>query len=329
MKSNYIFIVLILVATTILVSCRDDEKVRFDPDDLQTGVNFRVQIDPDYQFFDLGDITNASVRWDVFTTSSDITEGRMYLTYYSFEQDSTYAEVLARSYTMSDFDSEGAIRGEILTTQDLVQLVGVENGIDGVAGADRIDFRMEVEVDDGRIFPATVPGTTAGNVSTNILNASATTSLTTSLTAFVACPIPDAQNFAVGDYSFSYDADAGTFPFGVYYFHYPASDPADTVVTLEFENTITRKFSVGHLQEFVPDFEAELSFLLICDNVIVPLQGGGLACGGTSLNFQTADDMPGSYDATDDSRLVLRMEDNGGCGVVGFDFNFILDKVVE
>jgi len=312
---------LIYIGAIFLFASCEDESLQRIPSNLDKGPNVRVVVDPDNAILDLADIENAKFAYKVYSESTNLDSVKFSVTFTPLSTGEESDPIVIERWGQSDFSDVISVE---YTANELALLFGL-SGASDLGGGDIFLFSNITSLTNGLVFPSeAIDGNS--NTPPGITQATATTSFTTTFGTFVACPVLDAENFAVGKYKFSLDIPGGDFPFGVPYFGY---ENGDSIVTLSYVSTITRKFKIGHLWEFVPDHEAELSFLLICENIIMPVQGGGLACSGTSLSFQTASDTPGTYNSLDDSQIVIRMEDTGGCGVTGFDFNLILDKIEE
>jgi len=301
---SYKLIIAMLLAAVVFTSCEDEDTIRIPFDDIETVVNMRIQIDPDFQFFDATDVPNGKVVMDMFTENDNIQSVQFFADYFNFASDSTFDRTLVATVEGSQFGSEGIINDFEITSQNIADAFGFDLSI--VGGGDRVDFVILTTLTDGRVFPDTVLSGTSFetlNVTPNILNNAATTSLTTSFTTFVACSVP--QGFATGAYLLEQVGGPADPFFGAS--TYWATEEVNVVAT----SPIGRQFEGTYITFGGTSFD----FLLVCDNILVS-NGTGIGCGGPGLN-QASTDPPSTYDETDDSVIIIDIIENadGGCGV--------------
>lgn len=308
---------LILAGVLVFNACEDPDAIRFP--EFKEAANVRIQVDEDYQSLKADDLANAKLVFSVFSENTNIQSVVLSGTYYDFFADSLHDRVVVRTWTQSDFDAnDGAIRDVTLTSDELAQLFGKNNGAD-LNGGDRFDFYNVTTLTNGLVFPDTLnlPNGDVLNVTPNIINSAATTSFSVGFQAYVACPTD--ISFGTGDYlleQISGPAD----PF----FGQPTRF-ATEVVTLTALNPIQRKFACTYFT-----FEGmEFNFLLICGGFVIADQSAGLGCGGPGLIWGSAAD-PGTYDVNDDSEFIINILENiaGDCGLpVGEPLTLRLTKI--
>lgn len=183
-----LFGVFTLAMTLFLGSCVDEDKDRF-PEFLD-GVNMRVIVDADNSFLNFQDLSNAKFAFDAYSSNKDLNKVEFLLTYVTI--DSTYAEFPALTFSQSDF-ATGKLRKE-LTAADMAALVGKTAA--QLQGGDLFNFRTQVTLNDGRVYPTlvlddvTIGGTVRdfNNIDGGITNNPAFASFTSRFSTFVGCP---------------------------------------------------------------------------------------------------------------------------------------------
>lgn len=291
-----------MAAFLILFSCEDEDKVRVPV--LEKPVSMRLQIDPEFSIVDALDIPNAKLRMDVYTEVSTIDSVKLFLDYYSFGQDSTYDNAFVHSFLGSDFSADGIINAYDLTTIQISDAVGIP--LDSMGGGDRLDFTFFTILEDGRMFPDTIPGLDGTlNTTSNILNSASTTSLTTSFTTFIACPVDD--DFLVGNFSIVQASGPSDPFFGTGDIIAPAE------INIGRDNEISRTF--GNLT-YATFGGGEINFLLVCNNILIPYGPAPASCGG-GLGWIGDNGAIITYDESDDSSFTLNLLHNptGDCGL--------------
>lgn len=291
-----------LLAGTFLVlftACEDPEKIRVP--ELEKAVSMRLVVET--EFLDALDIPNATLEMSLFTEVTTISNVELYVDYFSFSQDSTYDRVLVTTISGSQFNSEGIINDVVLSSQEISTAVGID--LADMDGGDQLDFSIFTTLNDGRVFPDTVPNTEFINTTPNILNASGTTSLTTSFTRYIACPVPD--GYLTGNYHFVQVSGPSDPFFGT------GDLIAETDVNIGETSPIGRSF--GNLT-YATFGGGSFDLLLVCNNVLVPYTpapascGGGLGWIGDGANIYI-------YDDGDDSEVFLNLLHNptSDCGL--------------
>ena len=188
MKNLLIYILLILGAFTFF-GCEDEDEIKFEQSDeyLQKGVNFRVQLDPDFANLDLGDIQNSEIRWDIYLESENIDEADISFTYFDASEDTTTGPFDLITYTQFDFDGDQLL-DQVVTAQEIAGAAGIS--VDAFEGGDVINFFTNVLLEDGRLYPDTLflPNKdTVVNVEAGILTGG-NSSFTYNFVSYVACP---------------------------------------------------------------------------------------------------------------------------------------------
>jgi hypothetical protein len=185
-----------LVTLLGFVACEDDDTLRI-PKEFEKGPNVRIQLDPDFSFIDFDDLENAKVRFTIYSESAnlDLVELRAF---YTAVDGSISDTATVASYTQADFDVANGIITDEVTAQEIVNAIGLENGLGSLQGGDSFTFLNRTRLQNGTVYPSnTVNGNS--NVTPNIQNAAATTSFTSSFITFVGCP-SDVEAF-VGTYT--------------------------------------------------------------------------------------------------------------------------------
>jgi len=194
MKRLLSYKLIILLLAVGFVSCEDEDTIRIPFDDIERTVNMRIQVNPEFSFFDALDVPNAFIQMSFFTENTNIQQVELFVDFFSFELDSTFERATLLTFTQSDFDAEGTIRDVVVTSQDVADALGIT--VDDIGGGDRLDLFNFTTLTDGRVFPDSIlAGTDFDNninVTPNIINNAATTSFTTQITVFVACAVDPA-----------------------------------------------------------------------------------------------------------------------------------------
>lgn len=221
---KYIFIGLTLSLSAI--SCRDEEAVRFP--ELQSGANARVAIDPEYAFFNGGDIENTYVQFDVYTQNNDIEEFIYTATYNDVSSTDMYSPVEILRIPGSQIQN-GQVSDVQVSAAELAAAFELPGGASYLNGGDNFIVSQSVRLTDGRVISAenSAPSITGGN------NAS----FTSQFVLAVACASFDVTE-AVGSYSIVRDDIEVALDFDL------------QVIAGPGENQVTLVDLFGHPQQF-------------------------------------------------------------------------------
>jgi hypothetical protein len=179
--------IIIALPLLLLVSCKDDDAIRVP--ELEDGATFRIQVEPEFSFFNFAEIASAKLVMNLFTVNDNIEKSEIYMEYFNLGNDSTYSRRLWRTINPNEFDDEGAIYDVEFTSQDLSSLFNID--IADITGGDRLDVFNFTYLTDGRVFPDTVfmnEDVTIVNINQDLQNSAATNSFSIGFTAYVACP---------------------------------------------------------------------------------------------------------------------------------------------
>ena len=227
MNKTFKYITVLSLALTVMVSCQQDDAVRFP--EWEAGVNARVVPDADRAFLDFGNIANASLAFDIYTENTNIDE-IVYTVAYTDASDAT-AKFPNAEITVSGSDFvDGKARVE-LTSAQIAEMFGLPGGVDYIGGGDNLTFTTTATLTDGRVFSAanSAPSITGGNAP----------SFTTQFVMIVACAFNVDE--AVGNYTVVDDALGATI------------DVAVEVVAGPGENQVTIVDMFGHGFDVVVD----------------------------------------------------------------------------
>lgn len=297
---RYIPTLFILSLLVIFMSCRDDEAVRVP--DIIDAANVRIQVDPAKSYFDYQDIANAALGYTIYSENTDIQSIEILFQYVnSVAGDTTDAQVI-RTYSQSDFVN-GVIANQEITAAELAAAVGVTTA--DLAGGDQFLFLNRTTLQDGRVYPSPTVDSYQ-SVPADIRLASSSTSYTTTFDAIVGCP--PAASFTgtyvleqVGGPADVFNGDPDVFSEGE--------------VTIEESGPISRTFNVGYFEGAVYPFDTDLSFTLLCGEIIVSPIDTGIGCGGPRFTYMSTGSNP--YDPNDDSEITINIMQNttGACGI--------------
>jgi hypothetical protein len=162
---------------TLVFACREEEEVRLPK--LQTGVNARVILAyPDNTYFNLNDIGNAALAFDVYSKNKDLEKIEYLVTY------TTAAGVVSTKQVGVTVPASAFVKGKAervsLSAASLAQVFSLPGGTAALQGGDSFTLTPKAYLTDGRIIDATNSGpsiTTGGNAS-----------FTTQIIAYVGCP---------------------------------------------------------------------------------------------------------------------------------------------
>lgn len=297
---RYIPTILILSVVVIISACRDDEAVRVP--EVMNAANVRIQIDPERSYFDFQDIDNAYLAYDVYTENTDIETIEISFQYVnSVAGDTTDSQVI-KTYTQADF-SNGVISDQQITANELTAALGITTG--DLAGGDQFLFLNRTTLTDGRVYPSPTVDTYQ-SVPADVRLASPTTSFTTVFDAIVGCP-------TAAPFTGTYELEQVSGPSDVFNGDPYVFSPGE--VTIEETNPIGRTFNSGYFEGAVYPFDTNLTFTLLCGEIIVSPIDTGIGCGGPTFTYQSVGSNP--YDPADDSEIVINLMQNitGACGV--------------
>jgi hypothetical protein len=250
MKNIIKHILIITLTFTIVVSCRDEDSVRFP--DVAEGVNARLVLYPERSFINFSDLSSASVAFDIYSQNTNIEELLYTITFVDASSPNTvYPPVEAVKVPGSSFVN-GKITEIELTADELAALIGLPGGKDFFDGGDKISFTTRATLTDGRVF-------TAANSAPSITGGAAA-SFTTQFDVFVGCPSP--QDAIAGEYWAIMEYNDASEPIG---------DSVD--VTVEFVGPEPFRYNVtDHTVElYVPygGTQYEADFYDICGEAIL------------------------------------------------------------
>lgn len=196
---KYIPLVFSALIILVLTSCEDEDTIRVP--EFKEAATMRIQVVPEFSFINFADLANGKLQFSLFTENDNLDRMELSLEYYNLGQDSLYPKMIWRTFSASEFGSDGIIRDVTFTTQDLIDFYNLPSEAT-VTGGDRMDFSNVTYLTDGRMYPDTVLKNTdfeTVNVTPNIINANTTTSFSVGFTAYVACPtVPEDWE---GDYA--------------------------------------------------------------------------------------------------------------------------------
>jgi hypothetical protein len=304
-------IVTFIIIISAFSACRDEDTIRLPK--FKNAPNFRIQMIPQFSFFNFEDLENAKLVWDVFSQNYSEIESAEISFRYQKQGNPNCANrgclgpFVLKTYTKSQLSTaKGIIKGETFTLQQVVDLMGVN--LNSIGGGDQFLFENKVTMTDGRVYPSLTVGTN-DNVPPIFDQPGA--SYTASFNAIVGCPVPAPF---LGKYKLEQlDGDvcwnAGSCAPGT------NVDPIFKTGTVELTevNPITRTFNLTYLGFTDRPFR----LILLCGGALVPAQGSGLACSGNTITWQTNDDSGiAEFDPTDDSEIIIDFMDNAtsACG---------------
>lgn len=300
--ANKIFITACILAFSI--ACRDEDAVRVP--EFKNAPNLRMQLRPENSYFNFATISEAKLVYDLYSENYDEIESVEISFRYQRNGNPTCANggcigpLVVKTYSASDLAAaQGIMIGEEITIQDVTTLIGLNTS--ELTGGDQFFFVNKTTMKDGRVYPTATIG---ANDNIPGIYDTPGASFTASFAAIVGCPLVDAftGNYRIeqvtGDVNWN---GAPTQPIFA-----PIGTAALTAV-----NPITRSINVTYL-----GFTARpLSFILLCNNVVLPTQTSGLACSGANINWTTTNigtvgGALATFDPTDDSVILLEFVDN-------------------
>ena len=299
MKKITKYILSLTALSAALFSCRNEEAVRFP--DFKDAANVRIQVDPDFSYFDFSDIANARLKYDVFSENTNLDEVNIYFVY-TPAVGSASDPILIKTYTQADFSAaKGAIRNEEITSADVTSALGIT--VADLAGGDQFVFLNYTTMADGTVYPSeSLPGFV--NVDPGFDPAAGTASFTTRFNAIVGCPLEAAFT---GTYALEQIAGPND-PFFGFEDRWTAAN-----VTLTATNPIARRF----LGTYLTFDSRAFNFTLLCGAVSVPKTSSGLSCGGPSIAWVSDPNATFQYNPADDSEIIIEILDNvdPACGI--------------
>ena len=217
------------------------------------------------------------------------------------EANTSIEERFVTSLLASSFNTEGEYpRATYSTTPEAIQnLFGLTE--DDYTGGDRFVIRLELILNDGRVFTDT-------NANSVILGGPFYDS-PFSYNVNITCPVPEGA--FIGEYTIA-AVDPGVLDIPVW--------GVGSVVAIEQGNTLTtRVFMVQHIPAAgVGQPATPFAFDLLCQKVVIfSGQSTGLTCGSGGLYYGPAPDgSTAVYDPDDDSTLIITFTDNevSDCG---------------
>lgn len=194
------------------ISCEDKDEIRVP--EVEKGPNVRLRVDPEFSFINFDDLNSAKLKFDLFSESKNLHRVDITARYYSLTEDSTYKDVVVKSYTQADINNaNGVILNQEITAQELVTALNLPEGLNNLSGGDRFQMINFVTMENGTVYPDT---TLSGNlnIEAGIIQGTST-SYTVTFNAFVGCPSP--QSDIVGTYTAEIVTEntAGGPPFGL------------------------------------------------------------------------------------------------------------------
>ena len=297
---KYISFLLLSSATMLAVSCKDEEAVRIP--DIMDAANVRIQINPERSYYDFQDIANAYLEYSIYSENEDIQTIEIIFEYVNSVAGDTTDPQVIKTYTQADF-TNGVIANQQITAAELTAALGITTA--DLSGGDQFLFLNRTTLTDGRVYPSPTVSSYE-SVPADIRLASPTTSFTTVFDAIVGCPT-DAP--FTGKYMLE-QISGPTDPFNGDDFVFSPGE-----VEISETNPIGRTFNAGYFEGSTYDFDTDLSFTLLCGEIIVSPVDTGIGCGGPRFTYQSTGSNP--YDPADDSEIIINLMQNttGACGV--------------
>lgn len=294
-----IFTPLLFIAA--LFACEENVRIP----DFKNAPNVRIVIAPENSYFDFSNLADAKLVYDLY--SEDFNEIESVVIRFRYQKNGNPAcnlygclgPFVVKTYTAEDLSSsKGQILDEEITIDDVLTAVGLT--LADISGGDQFFFENITTMKDGRIYPTVTPNGT-DNVPAIFDTPGA--HFTASFAAIVGCPLSAAFT---GSYSFTQISGPANWnppPVGGIF--------STGNVTLTAVNPITRSFTCTYLGFTGRTF----TFILLCNNLIVPLQSSGVGCGGPQMAWQT-DPVPGTYNPANHTTFDIRIIENPllGCG---------------
>ena len=191
---NITYIKVAVIVLVLLASCTDETRIP----DLLPAANVRIQfLNPADQLVNFADIANAAIKYSIFSENKDLETVELTFIYNNAATGLAEGPFVLKTYTQDDFDaSNGAIRDETFTANQLAVIVGKTSGAD-LSGGDNFVFANRTTLTDGRVYPGPTPGGN-NNITPAIAGNAATEQFSVGWTSYVACPVPD--DYAKGKY---------------------------------------------------------------------------------------------------------------------------------
>jgi len=288
-----IFTPLLFIAA--LFACEENVRIP----DFQEAPNVRIVVASANSYFDFSDLANAKLIYDIYSEDYDNIESVVIR--FRYQKNGAAAcnlygclgPFVVKTYTSEDLSSsKGKILDEEITIDDVLTAVGLT--IPDITGGDQFFFENVTTMKDGRIYPTVTPNGT-DNVPAIFDTPGA--HFTASFSAIVGCPVSAAFT---GAYSFTQISGPANW-------NGTGNIFATGNVTLSSVNPITRTFTVTYLSFTGRTFR----FILLCNNLIVPLQSAGLSCGGGTPDMAwVTDPVPGTYNPANHTTFDIRIIEN-------------------
>jgi hypothetical protein len=250
--------------------------------------------------YDLANISSSSYAHEVEFQSEDAGQNIA-----SYEITAAYnggTPQVFKTFGQGDFgDSALGLRGITVTIPltEVASFVGVS--LDDLQAGDAFNFTSSVTLDDGRVFG---DGNTESTIKSSAFRAYFNWNV------LVTCPLPD--DLFTGSYNLVYEeSDPGGYG--------PAWPEGDVDITVFPGSTTKREFSTIYLPGIGGFGPYQAVFDIVCDKVVFEGMVSGVGCGGGSLTVGPIPGMDSPADITDDSQIVLYMNEGfntAGCASV-------------
>lgn len=322
MKLKKIF-ALLLVSAGITSSCEDVEPaIPYDTFNFAAYLRTIQTVSGSYDVFNL-----ASSQWTIIIEEVDEKDGALLESvevYVTFKDNTsgngtiTRPEALIRTLSASDFaedETSGLPRHTLtVTAQEAVTAVGGGMTLADVQGKDSFEFRLVLELTNGKTF--------TNNQSSGDVSGGSFYKSPFFYRCDVVCPL-DPLTF-VGSYLYEPVIDG---PYG------PTYGDAK-LVTLELvSGSTTQRRIVGlvYLEHLgIGNASQNISLQMLCGDVVFPSYGANLSCGAGSIGMGPAQPANRTtYDLADDSVFEVGLTEfvvDGGCGEPPAQVRFRLTK---
>jgi hypothetical protein len=289
MKKYINLVYSILLMSIVLVSCRDDESVRFDIDEMQEAVNLRIQ--RNVGTFDATD-PDAAVNFTLYSENDDLGSIEMLVDLYQFAPNTTTQQVKFKELDGSTITNDGSTKLTIPLTE-LTSALGITPA--DLSGGDILSVYTVVTLEDGRVYPDTILAGTSYetlNVDAGIISNSATHSFSPLLRFPVVCPLDN--GFATGNYRLEVIEGSNSSGFGTIF------QPGVYAIS----GTGTRRtLNVPYFPAFGLDADITIDFA--CNITLSPVTDTGIGCGGPTSTWINNNLNSGTFNIEDDSEFTL------------------------
>lgn len=171
-----------------ILACRDEDAVRIP--DFINAPNFRLQIRPANNFFNVSDLSTAKLVYDIYSQNyTEIEKVEVYVRYQKVGNSSCatggcLGPFMVKTYVKSDLEAvKGNLLGEEITIQSLVTLLGLTEA--DIQGGDQFIFNNVTTMTNGTVYPTVTVGS---NTNVPAIYSTAGASYTASFSANVGCP---------------------------------------------------------------------------------------------------------------------------------------------